>query len=408
MKAVILAAGIGKRMESNQAKPLLKLFGIPIIEHTIRKLRGYDIIVVYHKKEIEEFIKKKFPHIKLIYNNEPERENGWSLYLAKDYVKEDFILLMADHFYGEKFFNFNKKDKTTLFVSKYCSNAIEATKVKVRGNKIVNIGKSLDDYDFFDTGFFYCKKEIFDYIDEKKEKIKLSDIIFNLAKEGEIKYEVIDDFWIDIDTKEELKKAEKLLQKKIVKETDGIVSRNINRKISTKITKYIAKYDFITPNLIAFLSFLIALFSAFLFYIKEFILAAIIAQISSIFDGCDGEIARIKNMKTKFGGFFDSILDRYADIFIVSGMLFSYNNYNFLTIIAFILALIGCILPSYAYHITKLRLPFFGRDVRLFLIMIGGILAHFNIKFIFYTLFFIGIITNFGVILLIIMGHKVL
>ena len=204
MKAVILAAGLGRRMNTLKPKPLVNLFGFPIIEHTIRKLKDHEIIVVYHLKEIAEFIKRKFPDVKLIYNPNPERENGYSLYLAKKYINGDFLLLMADHYYGDEFFSFNDSfDKTTLFVSEKCySDKKEATKVKVNSKKILSIGKNLEKYEYFDTGFFYCKKEIFDCIEKiKKDKIKLSDVIAELSKRGEVSYKVINDFWIDIDTK---------------------------------------------------------------------------------------------------------------------------------------------------------------------------------------------------------------
>lgn len=410
MKAVILAAGCAKRM-GGEPKPLIKLFGLPIIEHTIRKLKGYEIIVVYHKKEIADYIKEKFPDIKLVYNNQPDKENGWSLYLARDFINDDFILLMADHFYGEKFFNFVRKKETTVFVSKHCSDAVEATKVKVSGNKVVDIGKELKEYDYFDTGLFYCKREIFDFIEklkEKKEGIKLAEVIKEMAKEGKVSYEVVDDYWIDIDTREELKKAEKLVEKSLIKKTDGIVSRNLNRKISTKITKFLLRYDSITPNLMTFISFLLGIFSSFLFLVKLFIPAGLMTQFCSIIDGCDGEIARIKNMKTRFGAVIDALLDRYADILIVFGMFYAYGIFSTIPLIAFSLALVGCVLPSYVHHMTNIRLSTFGRDVRLFIIMIGGILSYFNIDFLFYTLLFLGIMMNFGVIITTYMGAKVL
>lgn len=399
MKAVILAAGFGKRMQGKRPKPLIHLFGIPIIEHSIRKLKGHEIAVVYHDREIEKFMKKKFSDVKLIYNDSPQKENGWSLYMAKDFVDDDFLLLMGDHYYGENFFKNKKFDRTTVFVSKYCDNKEEATKVKVDGKNVVEIGKEIKDYEYFDTGFFYCKKEIFDYIEKIKEKgeVKLSDVVSEMAKEGKIGYEIIEEKWIDIDTEKDLRKAEKIFSESLLMEKDGIISRNINRKLSTKITKMVAKYDFFTPNIITLISFLSGVISSILFFLNAFVIAGLTAQFCSIIDGCDGEIARIKNMKTRFGGVLDALTDRIADFLIILGVLFAYG-FTDISIISFFIALSASILPSYAYHLTGFRTSFSGRDVRLFSIMTGGILSYFNINFLIYTMIFIGILSYAGVI----------
>ncbi|GAH16536.1 unnamed protein product, partial [marine sediment metagenome] len=43
--------------------------------------------------------------------------------------------------------------------------------------------------------------------------------------------------------------------------------------------------------------------------------------ITGIMDGCDGAIARLTNNSTKFGGFFDSFMDRFSEFFIFLGLL---------------------------------------------------------------------------------------
>lgn len=398
MKVVILAAGLAKRMRAKKPKSLINLFGMPIIEHSIRKLKGHDIVIVYHNKEIKKFIKKRFPEIKLIYNDKPEKENGWSLYLAKNYIDDDFLLLMADHYYEEDFFKCDGEfDKTTILVSKHCEDADEATKVKVNGKKVIDIGKNLSSYDYFDTGFFYCKREIFDYIERMKErkKISLSDVISLLAKDGKVGYKLISGKWIDIDTKKDLKKAEKIVADSILKSEDGIIARSINRKISIQITKAIVKYDFFTPNIMTVVSFFLGILSAIFFFMNLVVPAGIMSQICSIVDGCDGEIARIKNMKTKFGSVFDALTDRIADFLIVLGILFAYG-FTKLSIISFFLAISASIFPSYVYHLTGIRTSFSGRDVRLFSIMVGGILAYFSKEFLIYTMIFIGLLAYIG------------
>jgi len=381
MKVVILAAGFGRRLSSfGVPKPLVKLFGLPLIEHKLVKLKNYEVAVVYHHREVEEFLRKKYPFVHLIYNPHPERENGYSLFLAKNFIKnEPFLLLMADHYYGEEFYKQIPDiiEKTTLFVSDFSSDIEEATKVKTDGVFITQIGKELKDYDFFDTGFFICHPEVFEYTEKiltKKEKVKLSEIMQALADAKKLLYKKIEDFWIDIDTPYDLKIAEEKIANSLIKPTDGLISRYINRKISTRITPILLSLDFLTPNVITVIVTILGLISSIPFLIGEYLLGGILLQLVSILDGCDGEVARIKNLKSDFGALLDSVADRYVDTLAVFFIFLSLAK-NQLTYLALYFSLTGSILVSYVSHLGKIR-PFFAtRDLRIFIIFLFSILS---------------------------------
>ncbi len=187
------------------------------------------------------------------------------------------------------------------------------------------------------------------------------------------------------------------------REWDGIISQHINRKFSRPIARFLAKFPIITPNHVSILSFLVALISGLAFFLRHPIMGGILAQLSSILDGADGDLAALTNRISPFGGFLDTVLDRYADAAILSGMivsLFFTDGINAVYIIIVgITALIGSLLVSYsaAHAKSKLGLTFSkgfaayaaSRDVRLFLIMLGGILNQ-----IFITLLVLAILTN--------------
>lgn len=69
---------------------------------------------------------------------------------------------------------------------------------------------------------------------------------------------------------------------------------------------------------------------------------------SSIFDMIDGHLARVANMCSTFGAFYDSVLDRYCELFTLSGLAFYFMSHDFaIGTIVTMLALIGSIMVSY-------------------------------------------------------------
>ena len=186
----------------------------------------------------------------------------------------------------------------------------------------------------------------------------------------------------------------------------GIVSQHINRRFSRPIAKFLARYPRITPNHISILSFLVALTSGLAFSLHHPVLGGILAQLSSILDGADGDLAAFTNRISPFGGFLDTLLDRYADAAILAGMiyyLFATSELNIIYIIIGIAALIGSLMVSYsaAHAKSGLGLVFSegfsgyaaSRDVRLFIIMLGGIVNQ-----VFATLLVITALTNLTVL----------
>jgi len=114
-------------------------------------------------------------------------------------------------------------------------------------------------------------------------------------------------------------------------------------------------------------------------------LGGILIHIHSIVDGCDGEVARLKLRQTKYGGWLDSVLDRYVDAAIILGLIYGYWSINgdvTIWIIGFF-AIIGSFLNSYTGDkydsifrngdVTKRSKFRMGRDVRLLLITIGAL-----------------------------------
>ena len=70
----------------------------------------------------------------------------------------------------------------------------------------------------------------------------------------------------------------------------------------------------IHPNVLTFIGLLINIWAAILLGQGNFRVAGYVIIGAGIFDMVDGRVARETNQVTRFGGFFDSVLDRYSDL----------------------------------------------------------------------------------------------
>ena len=426
MKALIIAAGQGKRLRPiGDTKPLVTLLGLGLIERVILTakksgIKEFCIVTGYNGEKIREQLsdgKKYGVKIQYVQNDSWIKGNAVSVLKAKDYFNEPFVLLMADHNYDHRILNELLKikigkDECILCVDKNPGdhlNIDDATKVKTVDHRIETIGKDLSDYDCIDTGIFICNPVLFDVLEESISKGDegLSGGIKILAQRHKMRYMSLgDNFWIDVDDKTDRKNAELLICNKLKKDTDGPVSQILNRPISLRISKLLLKTG-ITPNQISILSTVIGLVGASFFFNGEYfylILGGILIHIHSIVDGCDGEVARLKLRQTKYGGWLDSVLDRYVDAAIIFGLAYGYWSITgdvTIWIIGFV-ALIGSFLNSYTSDkydsifrdgdVTKSKFRM-GRDVRLLLIVIGALTNQIPIM-----LIIIAVIANFEAI----------
>lgn len=110
MQAMILAAGFGKRLRpltDTMPKALVPVGGKPLIVNALDCLSRFEfsevIIVVGHRKgDIMNAIGHEYKGIKITYVENPLYEttnNIYSFYLAKDYIREDTLMLECDIFY---------------------------------------------------------------------------------------------------------------------------------------------------------------------------------------------------------------------------------------------------------------------------------------------------------------------
>lgn len=405
MKLFILAAGEGSRLKSvSSEKPLARLFGLTLLERAVRtaeKAGISDIYIVtgFNAEKIEDQVRKSGLNVKLIYNPNWKKGNGSSLLAAKPLAENEseFLVAMADHISDGKILELLKNQKLNgcaalLAVDTSFPEFVDledATKVRFdkETKEILKAGKELGEFNGIDTGFFKFSPEIFKALERTESDGSLTAALNYLASRKKARALPVENaFWIDVDTPEALKKAKKIILINLTKKTDGPVSKFINRRISIPISSALSNTG-VTPNQISVISFAVSLLAAYLFSLGSAttnLLGGVLAQISSIIDGCDGEVARLKLEESEFGGWFDAVLDRAADGLLFFGMSLGLLKSGFsqkAALFSFFLATIGSYLLSYTadkydYLIKKgevktLRL---GRDLRLFLIFLAGLL----------------------------------
>src|SRR5437763_17130888 len=70
----------------------------------------------------------------------------------------------------------------------------------------------------------------------------------------------------------------------------------------------------INPNVLTFMGLLMNIGCGVLFGYGMFFKAGLLMILANIFDMFDGQVARLRGRVTRFGAFFDSVIDRYRDV----------------------------------------------------------------------------------------------
>jgi len=221
VKAVIIAAGMGSRLNSQEPKTLLP-FGNKTILATILNnissagIKNFVIVLGFKSTKIVEYLDthNNFGlNISYVENKEWKKENGISVLATKDAINnENFLLSMSDHIVSVsalKKVTSHKGKKNILLVDPNIDSVFDiddATKVQVKGNSILNIAKELTKFNGIDCGIFKLNSQFFISMAEqlKKGNESISATIKGLINKNNMEAVFIseNEYWIDIDTPE--------------------------------------------------------------------------------------------------------------------------------------------------------------------------------------------------------------
>ncbi|MEI7649008.1 MAG: CDP-alcohol phosphatidyltransferase family protein [Methanomicrobiales archaeon] len=132
----------------------------------------------------------------------------------------------------------------------------------------------------------------------------------------------------------------------------------------------------LTPNFFTIAALVASAAAGILFYLRLELLAILAVALNAFCDSMDGAVAREMKCQSKRGDFLDHAVDRYADIFIITGIFAS----GMVPWQIGVLALTGVLMASYlgtqaqAVGVGRYYGGLLGRADRLVLIMLVGII----------------------------------
>jgi len=96
--------------------------------------------------------------------------------------------------------------------------------------------------------------------------------------------------------------------------------RERSQKVMAPVGSALARTG-ITPNMITTLTLVVALLSAYFFYLGDLLLGLALMVLTVVMDMFDGAVARAANLISRFGATFDHTLDRYAEALFMLGLM---------------------------------------------------------------------------------------
>jgi len=155
--------------------------------------------------------------------------------------------------------------------------------------------------------------------------------------------------------------------------------------LTQSVAALLAKAPFITPNVITWFGFLVALSAAGLIATGHLFAAGVVALLAGFFDMLDGALARHTNQATRFGALLDSTLDRLSEAVLLLGILVLNLLRDQITIETLLvcLALIGSFLVSYIRAKAEsldleCQVGLFTRGERVIVLALGLLLSQIN------------------------------
>lgn len=249
--ALILAAGKGTRLHSltqHYPKPLIKVNGREILDYQIKgyikagiKEKNIFVVTGYKRKMIAEFLAKKYPCVREIYNPHYQNTNNmYSLYLGLKELKNKnlqcLLINNADCLYEESLMSefINSTHSNTIAIKLQGYND-ESMKVMSKNGYLTHIAKtipenkalglSVDLYKFSKQGIKVLFDIVEEFIEIKKDLKQWSEVAFpQLFKKVKVyPHDIKETKWVEVDNEIDLAEADRLFSTFDIKDKKALI-----------------------------------------------------------------------------------------------------------------------------------------------------------------------------------------
>jgi len=172
---IILAAGRGSRLmplTEDKPKAMVKVNDKPIIGWTLDCLNSDDInnvyiVTGYHEGTLKSYIKYNYGDMNIKFIHQKELTGtADAVYLAKDYIKEDFMVLAGDIVFNEDDLNYLKVCKNSLLYTELYEKLYHYGTMELRGGIVKKIREKSTEpvSNFVNCSAYHFTKDVFRYI----------------------------------------------------------------------------------------------------------------------------------------------------------------------------------------------------------------------------------------------------